>query len=505
MRSSASAFSAAELRAVAGDHQRQPGASRPRARRRRSPSPASAGRPPARIRRSARGCAPRSRAGRSASTVAPATGAPSACRRPSANALGTTIASACVGQAPLVQRQRGGVGDRLGARAAAVEAEPGARVAAVAAGAVGAVREARADGADEPVVVQVQHDAGAGRAGGGERAPAERRVGVVRVHDAGAGAADGVADLVRVEAAGQQPARGRRVLERRPSRARAPRRPRRARSGSATRGPRRRAPRRPDGGSDGAAAGSLRREAIRGGSKLTAAMAVAASICFPTRRRREYLAVALASVAPQAAAHGAEIVVVEDDARDDGDGRARRASRRPLRRARRRARHQRRPQRGRGRVHGRARVLARRRRRRAAGLARRAAGRPQPRLAGHDAFGGPIVPRLEGARLRACGREPLPVTALDLGPDDRDAEFVWGANFAFRRAAFERIGRFDERARRRRRRGGLAAAPARRRRARPLRRGGRRRASPRRCRRAAAEPVARGVLPRPRGAPLRRA
>src|ERR671916_163583 len=41
-----------------------------------------------------------------------------------------------------------------------------------------------------------------------------------------------------------------------------------------------------------------------------------ASLLFPTRRRREYLAVALASVAPQAAAHGAEIVVVEDDPAD---------------------------------------------------------------------------------------------------------------------------------------------------------------------------------------------
>src|SRR5215218_8461410 len=41
-----------------------------------------------------------------------------------------------------------------------------------------------------------------------------------------------------------------------------------------------------------------------------------ASLLFPTRHRREYLAVALASVAPQAAAHGAEIVVVEDDPAD---------------------------------------------------------------------------------------------------------------------------------------------------------------------------------------------
>src|ERR687898_2935816 len=45
-------------------------------------------------------------------------------------------------------------------------------------------------------------------------------------------------------------------------------------------------------------------------------MAPPASILFPTRRRRDYLAAALASVAPQAAARGAEIVVVEDDPAD---------------------------------------------------------------------------------------------------------------------------------------------------------------------------------------------
>src|SRR5918911_5645985 len=45
-------------------------------------------------------------------------------------------------------------------------------------------------------------------------------------------------------------------------------------------------------------------------------MAPSACVCFPTRRRRDYLAVALASVAPQAAAHGAEVLVVEDDPHD---------------------------------------------------------------------------------------------------------------------------------------------------------------------------------------------
>src|SRR5688500_8417892 len=42
-------------------------------------------------------------------------------------------------------------------------------------------------------------------------------------------------------------------------------------------------------------------------------MAPSATVVFPTRARRDYLAVALASVAPQAAEHGAEVIVVEDD------------------------------------------------------------------------------------------------------------------------------------------------------------------------------------------------
>jgi glycosyltransferase involved in cell wall biosynthesis len=61
-----------------------------------------------------------------------------------------------------------------------------------------------------------------------------------------------------------------------------------------------------------------------------------------------------------------------------------------------------------------------------------------------EAFGGPIRPRFEGRAPRACGREDPPITALDLGPEDVEAEMVWGANFAVRRAAVERIGEFDE-------------------------------------------------------------
>src|SRR5262249_20839898 len=130
-------------------------------------------------------------------------------------------------------------------------------------------------------------------------------------------------------------------------------------------------------------------------------MAVPASICFPTRRRRDYLVVALASIAPQAAAHGAEIVIVEDTVADPEM--AALAER-----------------------HG-ARYLA-------LGaecginVARNAAVDASSgelvclldddvavwpgwldallgaadALPGHDAFGGPIMPRLEGLRLRAC-------------------------------------------------------------------------------------------------------
>jgi GT2 family glycosyltransferase len=61
-----------------------------------------------------------------------------------------------------------------------------------------------------------------------------------------------------------------------------------------------------------------------------------------------------------------------------------------------------------------------------------------------EAFGGPIRPRFEGNAPRGCGREDPPITTLDLGTEDVEAEMVWGANFAVRRSAVERIGPFDE-------------------------------------------------------------
>jgi GT2 family glycosyltransferase len=173
-------------------------------------------------------------------------------------------------------------------------------------------------------------------------------------------------------------------------------------------------------------------------------MPPAASILFPTRRRRDYLATALESVAAQAAAQGAEIVVVEDDPADAETERL--ASEHGARYV----------------ALGRSRGLNVARNaavEAAAGdllcfldddvvawpewlgaMLAGAAGHP-----GHEAFGGPIRARLEGTNLHACGREPAPVTTLDLGPHDRDAELVWGANLAVRRSALERVGAFDGR------------------------------------------------------------
>jgi GT2 family glycosyltransferase len=60
-----------------------------------------------------------------------------------------------------------------------------------------------------------------------------------------------------------------------------------------------------------------------------------------------------------------------------------------------------------------------------------------------EVFAGRIRPRLEGRRVRSCGREGPPITSLDLGAHDTDARYAWGANMAVRRRALERVGSFD--------------------------------------------------------------
>ncbi len=167
-----------------------------------------------------------------------------------------------------------------------------------------------------------------------------------------------------------------------------------------------------------------------------------ASIVVPTRDRPAYLEVTLASIAPQAQRAGAEVVVVSDGGEACTAAVARRYGARlislPVPTG--------------------------------ANAARNAAveavqGDPivfidddvdappgwlDALLAGvaaapdRDVFGGPIRARLEGGGPRACGREPAPITTLDLGSEDRDVALVWSANMAIRRRAFERIGTFDE-------------------------------------------------------------
>jgi glycosyltransferase involved in cell wall biosynthesis len=167
-----------------------------------------------------------------------------------------------------------------------------------------------------------------------------------------------------------------------------------------------------------------------------------ASIVIPTKGRPDYLAVALASVMPQAQAAGAEVIVVNDGHDRTTDEVAAR--------------------------HG-ARIAAPPwpgglNAARNAGIDAAGAdlvvlidddvcappGWLESMLAGVaaapdvDVFGGPIRARLEGGGPRSCGRENAPITTLNLGGQDRDVALVWGANMALRRGALDRAGRFDE-------------------------------------------------------------
>jgi len=170
-------------------------------------------------------------------------------------------------------------------------------------------------------------------------------------------------------------------------------------------------------------------------------MPPSASIVIPTRARPDYLEVALASIAPQALALDAEVVVADDGGLDANRKAADRHGARYVAHEAPRGPN-----------------AARNTGIEAAGAelivlvdddvrapkgwldALLAAGAERPE---HEVFGGPIRVALEGFRWRTCGREGPPVTFLDLGPDDREAEFVWSANMAIRRRALERVGPFD--------------------------------------------------------------
>ncbi|HEV3320996.1 MAG TPA: glycosyltransferase family 2 protein [Solirubrobacteraceae bacterium] len=171
-----------------------------------------------------------------------------------------------------------------------------------------------------------------------------------------------------------------------------------------------------------------------------------ASIVIPTRARLGYLEVALASIAPQAAAAGAELLVVEDDrpspatralAERFGAGYLHHARPLGLNAAR-----------NTGVAHARGELLVfvdddvEVRPGWLGALLGAARAHPHAQV-----FTGPIRPRLEGRAgwsRHSCGREGPPITSLDLGPRDTDSvRYAWGANMTVRREALERVGPFD--------------------------------------------------------------
>ncbi len=171
-----------------------------------------------------------------------------------------------------------------------------------------------------------------------------------------------------------------------------------------------------------------------------------ASIVIPTRARPDYLRVALASIAPQATAAGAELLVVEDGqpspevvalAKRFGADHLSHARPLGLNAAR---------NTGVTNTHGELVVFVDDDVEVDPGWlqALLTAAREHPHA---QVFTGPIRPRLEGRggwSRHSCGREGPPITSLDLGPRDTDdVRFAWGANMTVRRAAIERVGPFD--------------------------------------------------------------
>jgi GT2 family glycosyltransferase len=168
-----------------------------------------------------------------------------------------------------------------------------------------------------------------------------------------------------------------------------------------------------------------------------------ASIVIPTKARLPYLEVALCSVAPQAAAAGAEVLVVDDAgaspatrelAERHGARYQPNVSRHGLNVAR---------NSGVGASTGELVVFVDDDIRALDGWleALLQAAREHPEI---DVFTGPVTARLEGPAPHTCGRERPPITTLELGPEDTPTRYAWGANMAIRRSALERIGPFEE-------------------------------------------------------------
>lgn len=167
-----------------------------------------------------------------------------------------------------------------------------------------------------------------------------------------------------------------------------------------------------------------------------------ASIVIPTRARADYLRVALVSIAPQAKAAGAELIVV-DDAGPSAEGRAlaehfdARYEPHTRQLGLNAARNT-----GIERSQGELVVFVDDDVRACEGwlgaLLQGANEHPEAQV-----LAGAIVPCMEGHPPRSCGREGPPITALELGCHDQPTRYAWGANMTIRREALERVGPFD--------------------------------------------------------------
>ncbi|MEY2441874.1 MAG: hypothetical protein QOJ46_1300 [bacterium] len=172
-------------------------------------------------------------------------------------------------------------------------------------------------------------------------------------------------------------------------------------------------------------------------------MDLTASIIVPTRARAGYLDVALASIAPQAAAAGAEMLVVDDGPGAQTEEVARRHGARYVAHASSRGLN---AARNTGIDAARGSLLvfvdddvAVRPGWLAALLSADAGAEPDVGV-----LTGPIHARFEDHAWRSCGREKPPITTQELGPDDHDVPHAWGANMTVRRSWLELAGRFDE-------------------------------------------------------------
>ena len=196
---------------------------------------------------------------------------------------------------------------------------------------------------------------------------------------------------------------------------------------------------------------------------------IAASIVVPTRSRPAYLEVALASIAPQARAAGAEVVVVDDaEASAAARAQAERLGARYETTHREPSENSGTPPQRPGaddlagyrvntegerglnaarnmgveRSRGELVVFVDDDVRAAQGWlgALLGAAREHGEV---EVFAGRIRACLEGRAPRTCGREAPPITTLDLGERDIATGYAWGANMAIRRRALERVGGFD--------------------------------------------------------------